>query len=132
MGKFLAALLLMLLVGCSPDEPALVPAGPPASASTPEPRLFKGYYVAGFERSEFRPASDLEQRWWLSGGIENCPFLDFNQERYGPLWRQTYLELQGILSPPGQYGHLGAYERELTIVKTISCRPPRDGEGVEP
>ena len=125
MVRSLVALIFMLASGCSADEPPKPIDSP--TYSPPEPQLFKGYYVSGFERSEFRP----RQRWWLSGAIEGCPFLDFNQKRYSP-WRQTYLELKGVLSPPGQYGHLGAYNRELTIVETVSCRPPAEGEGVEP
>jgi len=123
--------LFLFLVACSANESPTAPLGPATEADSPEHQTYKGYYVWGFERSEFRPINDLEQRWWLSGAIENCPFLNFNQERYSP-WHQTYLEVQGVLSPPGQYGHLAFYKRELTIVKAISCRPPRDDAGVEP
>ena len=126
--RLLAVLFSVLLAGCSEPEVPMALNDPPAASPL---QTFQGYYVSGFERNEFRPESDLEQRWWLSGAIEGCAFLNFDQERYSP-WRQTYLELQGVLSPPGQYGHLGAYSRELTIIKTVSCRPPRDSEGVEP
>jgi len=128
--RVLATAFSILLADCSADE-AVSSTDAAAPPTSPKPQTLKGYYVSGFERSEFRPEDDLEQRWWLSGAIKDCPFLDFNQERYSP-WRQTYLEIQGVLSPLGQYGHLGAYKRKLTIIKTLSCRPPRDGEGVEP
>ena len=127
--KTVAALLLVLLAGCSSDHE---PSSSRVLESSDAPiQTFKGYYIFGFERREFRPEEDLAQRWWLSGSVDGCPFLDFDQERYKP-WRQTYLVLQGTLSPIGQHGHLGAYKRELKVVKFISCRPPRDGEGLSP
>ena len=129
--RFSAALLLCLLTGCQAASPPAASNSGSAPSEHPELEIFKGYYVFGFERSEFRPETDLEQRWWLSGSLSGCAFLDFNQERYSP-WRQTHVEFQGALSPRGQYGHLGAYDREITVIRLDSCRPPQDGEGVEP
>ena len=129
--RFIAALLLALLTGCQAAVPSATSTDDAALAKHPRADKFKGYYVSGFERREFRPESSLEQRWWLSGSLDGCGFLDFNQERYSP-WRQTYVEFRGELSSPGRYGHLGAYDREITVVKFESCRAPLDGEGIEP
>ena len=108
-------LAVLALVGCSQTS---------APAST-----YSGYYETDrFEHSTFSPSDRNTERWWLVGDL-SCAFLDFNQEQSRP-WRRVFIEVQGDLSPPGQYGHLGSYRRKLSVKRVVSCRPLREGEKV--
>lgn len=40
-------------------------------------------------------------------------------------------EIQGTISPTGQYGHMGAHHREPEVSRMVSCRPLREDEKVE-
>ena len=117
-------LLGLALMGCARTPE------PPAPSAQVETDTFAGYYTSGFETSEFRPKDKKHERWWLTGSLP-CSFLSFNQEGNAP-WHRVYVEVQGTLSPAGQYGHMGAYHRELAVSRMVSCRPLREDEKVEP
>lgn len=98
---------------------------PDSNAGTSE---FEGYYTFGFEVSAFVPCDyDPEAAngigYWLT---DNSGF----SERYFALVESTgqdpvrdyvtvYVRFQGELSSPGSYGHLGAYEREVTVTELL-------------
>lgn len=95
------------------------------------PATYAGYYETDdFEYSTFRPTSAPSERWWLEESLP-CAFLDFNQEPNRP-WRRVFVKIQGQPSALGKYGHLGFYQRKLHKAHMVSCRPLREGEGVEP
>jgi hypothetical protein len=89
-------------------------------------RLFEGYYETGFEISAFYPGkacpADGEQYWLVaaegSGFSERLGELMKDPPASGPpisgLYRVKFL---GAVSDVGQYGHLGAYTREVTVNK---------------
>jgi hypothetical protein len=85
--------------------------GSATSNETPAPsaktNLFRGYYTWAFEISRFTPCGSSEE-WWLSGDLSGLPD---NRVPGAPL----YIEVRGDLSPEGQYGHLGAYKRQLEV-----------------
>jgi hypothetical protein len=39
------------------------------------------------------------------------------------------VEVRGVLSAPGKYGHLSAYERKLRVKKVVRTGPADDGAG---
>ncbi|GAB3726976.1 hypothetical protein GCM10028862_02920 [Luteimonas pelagia] len=120
----LALLLLVLAASGCTRSPA-----PPGAAES-DSRFHAGYYTEGFETREFRSLAALEERWWVEGSLP-CAFLTLDQERHAP-WHHVYVELEGTVSPAGQFGHLGAYDREIAVTRVVSCRPLREGETVEP
>lgn len=99
-------------------------------APTPGPTTdeFEGYYASGFEVSSFVPCGMSQDAsygigYWLNGTS------DF-YERYTTLVQSSghdpatgyfsvYVRFTGELSPPGHYGHLGAYEREITVTELL-------------
>ena len=127
--RLVAILLVFMLASCSSEPEPTIATTSIESPTQPQPETYVGYYIFGFERSEFVPQENREESWWLSGRI-NCDVLTFNQERFSP-WGQVYVEIQGVVSPVGHYGHMGFYKREITLTNTVSCRTVRDGEGVE-
>jgi len=76
-----------------------------------ETGVFRGVFFYGFETSDFRVCGSNEI-WWASGNLK--PLIDVTP---APGSRGVYAEIQGELSPPGSYGHLGMYPREIEIRK---------------
>ena len=104
----------------------------------------EGWYVTGFEQSEFIPQEEIHPRGRFDGG--NCrvalqnPALD--RERWWTNWtlprsprnqlqmfppddvtdgrpvsHYGFYDVRGRLSPKGEYGHLGGYDRKFEIVE---------------
>jgi hypothetical protein len=82
---------------------------------------FHGHYTFAFEASAFRPCG-ADASWWVSGDLD--PVFAF----FGPLppgeAARAFVRWHGELSGKGRYGHLGAYERELTVTEVIEVRTP--------
>ena len=79
-----------------------------------------GHMVIGFEIASFVPCG-LEtsgEEYWLSAdpGVE---LYDAYHAAVGEDYTPAYIHVTGRLSPPGEYGHLGAYTRELTVSEII-------------
>jgi hypothetical protein len=104
--------IAFILLGCASTEPA-----------NPHSGLFRGHYTHNFEVQRFQPCSSSE-RWWVSGDVR--PLLAPLREGSG--WRSgtVYVEVRGDLSGIGQYGHLGAYSRELVVHEVVTTRLPTD------
>ena len=87
---------------------------------------FAGHYTSGFEVASFAPCagSGPSGPWWLNA----APEIRF-YEQYSALlggtpqppgaYASVFLRFRGTLSPPGDYGHLGAYEREVMVVEVV-------------
>ena len=93
--------------------------------------VFAGYYLAGFEKSDFKPVGSRE-RWWLSGNTDKvrslfvAPSSTEQPQVTGPI----YIVVRGGLSPEGHYGHLGSYKRELSVQEVLEFRILKPGESV--
>jgi len=91
-----------------------------ANASS-APQRFSGTWDWHFEMSSF--TSDAgEGPYWLHGEGQVWEDLNrpFNEAGLGP-WGQLRVVVEGELSAPGQYGHLGAYTRELRVTRMINA-----------
>ena len=111
--------LITAVAGCS------APKQPDAS------QQYTGYFLSGFESSSFHPVGQKE-RWWLKGSIP-CRGLNVGPDVSGfPSASWVHISVYGTVSEQGQYGHLGAYDRELTVQSVLSCRSLLPGERVEP
>jgi hypothetical protein len=94
--------------------------------TTPEPQTqvgtFRGYYTKGSEVSVFSPCGRREL-WWVTGHIE--PLLAAVTSPRGLVGGTIYTEFTGELSPPGSFGHLGAYRRQVTVQDMAVARAPK-------
>ncbi len=100
-----------------------------AACTTPTgPQRFTGVYALAFEMQAFT-ADGRGESWWAT--LEPKAQAELNAAlpagqgpRFGSRIRA---EVEGTLSEPGHYGHLGAYPRHLTITRVLSAKlePPR-------
>lgn len=91
---------------------------------------FEGTYSNGFEVSAFVPCEGVSlatpgyvPAYWLSGTSE------FYDQYYALVkssgndpadgYLSVYIRFKGELSPPGSYGHLGAYSHEITVTELL-------------
>lgn len=104
----LSALLCLALSAC-------------ASAAQGAQR-FSGTFDWHFETSSFVTDSG-EGPYWLSaeGAAWRQATAPIEASGRGP-WGQVHLVIEGVLSAPGNHGHLGAYERELRVTRVIEAR----------
>ena len=72
------------------------------------PAIYEGYFEFRREVSEFRPCHS-DERWWVQHGGE------VHQQMQAPEYPGHHVEFEGVVSERGEYGHLGAYERELEV-----------------
>ncbi|MGE3251787.1 MAG: hypothetical protein AB7J28_08490 [Hyphomonadaceae bacterium] len=107
----LAFVLPLALIACASAH-----AGHEANAER-----FEGVWDFHFETSSFR-TTDRQGPYWLSGDGEVWPQLTAPFGATGHPWGTLDVVVEGELSAPGQYGHLGAYERELRVTRVISSR----------
>lgn len=105
--KFLIGLAGFTLAAC-----ASAPAGP---------RRFSGSWAFHFETSAFRTDAG-EGPYWLAGDGDVWPQLTAPFTQAGSPWGELYIVVEGELSAPGQYGHLGAYKHELRVTRVIESR----------
>ena len=93
-----------------------------ACATTPTTARYSGTWDWHFETSSFS-TDDGRGPWWLhADGAEweqiNAPL----SEAGAGTWGRVHLIVEGELSPPGQYGHMAAYERQFRITKVLDVR----------
>jgi hypothetical protein len=78
--------------------------------------------VPGWEFSDFTPVGTTET-WWLSGNLQRIyPY----EEGYHPRGVHLFITVEGKLSSPGHYGHLGRFPRELRVTHVTSIRRLHD------
>lgn len=89
---------------------------------------FEGTYSSGFEVSSFVPCDYSDEAgygvgYWLTGTTE---FYDqyyalVESSGFDPStgYLSVYVRFKGELSPSGDYGHLGMYEREITVTELL-------------
>ena len=89
--------------------------------------VFKGRYTCSLVNEEapcaFRLCS-LDEDWDLRG---NLPVASSFREP-GELKSECYVELRGKVTPPGRYGHMGFYARELVVTRILVARRVQLGD----
>jgi hypothetical protein len=105
---------LMALVG--------LPIAACATPSASRPQRFSGEWAWHFETSAFT-TDDGQGPYWLAADGDLWPELTapFNEAQNAP-WGRAHVVVEGVLSGPGSYGHLGAYSRQLRVTRVISSR----------
>lgn len=100
---------------------ALALAGACATAGAGGNTEYAGLYAQGFEVDSFRPCGSPE-KWWVVQGEEL-------RERYRQVatqpYEEVYVVVRGRVGPPGRYGHLGGYSRQLSMTEVVQVRPGR-------
>jgi len=94
------------------------------------PDVFAGRFESGFETSAFHPCGSEEQ-WWVtadSGAWARLHAPPARTDSGGYLEAVAFVRLRGRRSPRGEYGHVGAYDRELRVTEVLEVRPPAEAE----
>ncbi len=105
------AVVVVAVFGCSST-----------ASDWPAQGTFRGYYTHSFEVSQFTPQGTKE-KWWLEGSIE-----DITKQLVAPrdetpkLKSPVYIVVDGKLSKPGRFGHLGKYVRKLSVEKVLEVK----------
>lgn len=89
----------------------------PDSTAPDESGEYAGHYSVGFEVSEFVPCGS-DESWWLVGTAELVSQVQ-GDEPGGTPTTPVFVRVRGELSDPGSYGHLGAYDRQLTVTEVV-------------
>ena len=80
--------------------------------------VVRGHYSLGFEVDSFRECGS-EESWWVT---DAGPLRARYQELSPAQYQSVYVELRGEAGPRGQYGHMGAYARELSVDEVLLVR----------
>jgi hypothetical protein len=90
------------------------------ASSAANSNRFSGAFDWSFETSSFT-TDDNQGPYWLSASeplVWNQVVAPIRTSGGGP-WGRLHLVVEGELSAPGHYGHLGAYQRELRVTRVI-------------
>jgi hypothetical protein len=92
--------------GCSPGNRTKT------DASQDQEDWLRGRYQVGFEVSSFQPEG-MSERWWTTFSRALASQVEALTESA----RGTAVEVEfaGIVSEPGEYGHMGMYRREFIV-----------------
>jgi hypothetical protein len=129
--RCIVVVLFLGILSCSANSSerssASPPAGPesvaapvpgPESVAAPVPVEFRGFYSAGFEQELFQPCGSSE-RWWVArAGPLRQHYEALGARPYEPI----YAVVRGDTTPLGHAGHLGLYQRYVSIVAVDSAR----------
>lgn len=139
--RWIAVLVATLLVGAaacdgpSDADPTVEPPSPTPSvtaSSTPDPvdgEILRGVFETGFEHSGFYENAVCPEgsgSFWVSWTPESM-FAERLEAETGvyPFSEPDVLAfrvtIRGEVSPPGEYGHLGQYPREVTVLDLIDA-----------
>lgn len=76
---------------------------------------YSGFYVGGFETSIFFISNSCAV--WLSDDM--CMISD-DVDCFSHI--KAYITVEGVMSPRGQFGHLGGFDRELHVTKVVKVQ----------
>jgi hypothetical protein len=96
-----------------------------ACATTPA-RHYSGVYVTAFETEAFYSYDGGDPYWVSADAAAQAALQAPIPHPFDPQTGvRVVVEVQGVLSPPGRYGHLGAYTRELHVTRVLSAHLER-------
>ena len=91
----------------------------PASSA----QIFRGWYASGFETESFQPCDTREQWWVIAPGSLTARYDSVAQHGY----QEIFVVVRGDTSGLGRVGHLGQYDRYLTVREVIEVHAPGRG-----
>jgi hypothetical protein len=152
MKKYLAGLMglccLWLLTGCEAQITAHVmatltaaaptnvpstptPTSPPLTSPTAtlggEPKDYTGTFRYGFEVISFKPCNS-DEVWWLNGDAAAMTDLRTRYEALTQKMEPVHVQLRGLSSERGIYGHMGGYQREFYLQDVLEVRAKKAGD----
>jgi len=79
--------------------------------------IYSGFYIHEFEHSSFRISDHCEV--WLDIGDDKCMAIS-NKDCV------TFITVEGVMSPRGQFGHLGMWDRELHVTTILQIEKVKE------
>lgn len=145
-GVFLVGLCsLWLLAGCEAQitahvmatltaaAPTVTPAPTlrplPTATATPggEPQDHAGSFRYGFEVISFEPCNS-DEVWWLNGEAAAMKELRTRYAALTQTMQPVHVQLRGLISERGIYGHMAGYPRELYVQDVLEVRAIQPGD----
>jgi hypothetical protein len=84
--------------------------------------VYEGFYTWGFEVNAFQPCGS-EESWWVTEGDLSARHREIAQD-----YQPVFVVLAGEAGPPGKYGHMGAYSREIAVKEVLEMRAAREAD----
>jgi hypothetical protein len=113
--------------------PTRAPTVPPLPTVTPtlggEPQEYSGSFTYGFEVISFKPCNS-DEVWWLNGEAAAMSDLRTRYAAITKTMQPVHVQLRGLISERGIYGHMGGYQREFYLkdVLEVRAKQPTDCE----
>ncbi len=131
----LAGVLILLALGVVVYAQTSKPTAPPESATGPttmpvdvnntQQSVYRGYFRSGFEQSDFYLKDGAGKAIWFEA--DGTLWDQINEHLVKKEGRGSFvtleLEVRGRLDDAGSYGHLGAYEKQLTATAITALLP---------
>jgi hypothetical protein len=117
--------------GATPTTTPTPSATPTGTPTTSAPQTLVGVFESGFELAAFHPDRRCPgdgPRFWLDWTAESRFAERIREETgrdafAGAEVRAFRITVRAELSPPGEYGHLGAYTRRVTVHELLDAAP---------
>jgi len=109
------------------STPTLPPQPAPTATLGGEPKDYAGTFRYGFEVISFKPCNS-DEVWWLNG--DAAPMIEL-RTRYEALTKKMepiHVQLRGLSSERGIYGHMGGYQREFYLQDVLEVRAIQAGD----
>ncbi|MEI7999407.1 MAG: hypothetical protein WCH62_07885 [Candidatus Omnitrophota bacterium] len=82
----------------------------------------EGFIYMGFEQTHFYPLRNQEL-WWIETKLNSSTFKLLDETQAGRKnYKAVYGKVEGWLSPPGDYGHMGCCQHEIFIENVLELR----------
>jgi hypothetical protein len=94
--------------------PTIPPLPAPTATLGGDPKDYTGTFTYGFEVMAFKSCNS-DELWWLNGDVDAMIEL---RTRYAALTKKmepVHVQLRGLISERGNYGHMGSYQREFYL-----------------
>ncbi len=111
----------------STRTPTLPPMPTATSAPSGEPKDYAGTFRYGFEVISFEPCNS-DEVWWLNGDAVPMALLRTRYEALTKKMEPVYVQLRGLISERGFYGHMGGYQREFYLQDVLEVRDIQSGD----
>jgi hypothetical protein len=115
-------LALATMTAAAPTRtPTIPPLPTPSPTFSGFPKDYAGTFTYGFEVIAFKPCNS-DEVWWLNGDGDALLDLRTRYEVLTHKMEPVHVQLRGLISDRGVYGHMGGYQREFYVQDVIDVR----------